>query len=209
MNLIVWQSGIMNYHYYTLPFSLVLSSSGIMLYDAIYRPMWTPDLTSQSAVSGRKIICNFNIKKSFILFTNFLINSLVSNDGKLNLYDIVNNLLWSSNSLTSISNFWRLESSLYNVSILDDSSGDAKLIGGLGYSAGIARLQRSYESLNLATGYVQAPIGIYFSGDFTITLWVYFKTFKDVNNIVDFGRGYPADNVIIKVINKQVRKFIK
>ena len=44
-------------------------------------------------------------------------------------------------------------------------------------------------------GYVQAPEGIYFNGDFTITAWVILRNVTEWARILDFGNGEGSDNI--------------
>ncbi len=50
--------------------------------------------------------------------------------------------------------------------------------------------------LNFNNGYLQIPSGVYFSGDFTITAWIYLKSCTHLARIIDFGNGVSDNNVI-------------
>ena len=43
------------------------------------------------------------------------------------------------------------------------------------------------SSLDLNNGYVKAPDGIYFNGDFTITVWVMPRKFTNGSRLLDFA----------------------
>lgn len=51
-------------------------------------------------------------------------------------------------------------------------------------------------SLDDGTGYVTAPSGTYFNGDFTIEMWVYARSYGE-EHLLDFGNGFPSDNVFL------------
>jgi hypothetical protein len=51
------------------------------------------------------------------------------------------------------------------------------------------------SAIYLDNGYLQAPADIYFAGDFSITAWIYLKSYGTWSRIIDFGNGSPMDNV--------------
>ena len=53
------------------------------------------------------------------------------------------------------------------------------------------------SALDLNRGYVQAPEGIYFHGDFTITAWVVLRSVSQWARILDFGNGTTSDNILL------------
>ena len=55
------------------------------------------------------------------------------------------------------------------------------------------------SALDLNVGYVQAPEGVYFSGDFTITVWVMYRNiYSNFARILEFGH-FRIDEVILGV----------
>ncbi len=54
-----------------------------------------------------------------------------------------------------------------------DSVGGANVIDGSNYGLTNDRYGNANSVLNLTNGYVQLPPGVYFSGPFTVTVWVY------------------------------------
>ena len=69
---------------------------------------------------------------------------------------------------------------------------------------------KEYLALNLNYGYVQAPDGIYFKGDFTITTWIILKGYSDSSRIIDFGNGPDSDNILLTFLvnaNADLLKF--
>lgn len=53
----------------------------------------------------------------------------------------------------------------------------------------------SYIWLNW--GYLSAPAGVYFSGDFSVSVWIYVINFSVWERIIDFGNGAGGNNVLI------------
>jgi len=54
-----------------------------------------------------------------------------------------------------------------------------------------------YSGYVPASGYFSAPPDVYFSGDFTITAWTLVYSIQAWSRILDFGSGYPMNNVFI------------
>ena len=48
-------------------------------------------------------------------------------------------------------------------------------------------------------GYRKFPPGVYFNGDFTVTFWIYLRSFSSGSGtgIFDFANGTPNDNIMI------------
>ena len=56
---------------------------------------------------------------------------------------------------------------------------------------------------------LKVPPGVYFSGDFTITIWIYLKAFQSHNTrLIDFGNGNYADTVFAFYNSMQIKYFI-
>jgi len=53
------------------------------------------------------------------------------------------------------------------------------------------------SAVYLKSGYLQAPPNVYFSGNFTITAWVYANSYASHQRILDFGNGQAIDNVFL------------
>lgn len=47
--------------------------------------------------------------------------------------------------------------------------------------------------------YFQAPIGVYFYGEFSISVWVKAVSYSEYARILDFGNGVNSDNVIFSL----------
>jgi len=86
-------------------------------------------------------------------------------------------------------NYWPMSS-------LNDSVGGATLFGGSNYSFVADRFGRPNSAIYFNNGYLQIPSGVYFSGDFTITAWIYLKSCTLLARIIDFGNGASDNNVI-------------
>ena len=49
---------------------------------------------------------------------------------------------------------------------------------------------------------LKVPSGVFFSGDFTITVWIYLKAaLPDDSRLIDFGNGNYTDNIYVKFWN--------
>jgi len=48
---------------------------------------------------------------------------------------------------------------------------------------------------------LQVPSGVYFSGDFTITAWIYLLAYQSFSRIIDFGNGAASDNVVFAMMS--------
>lgn len=89
----------------------------------------------------------------------------------------------------SLINYWPMSS-------LNDSVGGATLFGGSNYSFVEDRFGTPNSAIYFNNGYLQIPSGDYFSGDFTITAWIYLKSCTHLAKIIYFGNGVSNDNVI-------------
>jgi hypothetical protein len=86
------------------------------------------------------------------------------------------------------------------MSNLSDVVGGADLFGGTSYSFVPDRFCSPNSAIYFNKGYLQVPAGVYFSGDFTFTAWVYLKSYQPWSRIFDFGNGSPSDNVYFSII---------
>jgi hypothetical protein len=77
---------------------------------------------------------------------------------------------------------------------LTDVIGGAYLFGGSNYSFVPDRFCSLNSAIYLNKGYLQVPAGVYFSGDFTLTAWIYLKSYQSYSRIFDFGNGEGKDN---------------
>ena len=81
---------------------------------------------------------------------------------------------------------------------VNDSIGGAHLFNGKNVDFVEDRFGRAKSAVRFSDGYYQVPPGVYFKGDFSISVWV-----KAINipiaggRIIDFGNGVsgPSDNV--------------
>ena len=87
---------------------------------------------------------------------------------------------------------------------LDDEVGGANLYGGNSYSFTTDRFCSPNSAIYLNQGYLQVPAGVYFSGDFTVTAWIYLKSYQLNSRIFDFGNGQDSDNVILAMLSTQI-----
>jgi hypothetical protein len=95
------------------------------------------------------------------------------------------------------------------MSNLSDVVGGANLFGGVNYSFVPDRFGSPNSAIYFNSGYLQVPEGVYFSGDFTVTAWIYLKSYQSWSRIFDFGNGSPNDNVGLAMVGttSQIRGF--
>jgi len=84
---------------------------------------------------------------------------------------------------------------------LSDVIGGANLFGGFNYSFVPDRFCLPNSAIYFNNGYLQVPAGVYFSGDFTVTAWIYLKSYQYYSRIFDFGIGQKNDNIILAIKN--------
>lgn len=89
------------------------------------------------------------------------------------------------------------------MSNLSDVVGGADLYDGFSYSFVADSFGNPNQAISFNNGYLKAPPGTYFSGDFTITLWVYLRAFNVFTQIIDFGNGQFGDNVMLGLAEKE------
>jgi hypothetical protein len=82
---------------------------------------------------------------------------------------------------------------------LSDVLGGANLFGGLSYSFVPDRFCSLNSAIYFNRGYLQVPAGVYFSGDFTVTAWIYLKSYQYYSRIIDFGIENNDYNIVIAV----------
>jgi hypothetical protein len=87
------------------------------------------------------------------------------------------------------------------MSNLSDVVGGANLFGGSNYSFVSDRFCSPNSAIYFNLGYLQVPIGVYFSGDFTFTAWIYLKTNRPWSTIIDFGNGEAIDNIVFTMFD--------
>ena len=83
---------------------------------------------------------------------------------------------------------------------LTDVIGGANLYGGANYSFTYDRFCSLNSAIYFNRGYLQVPTGVYFSGDFTVTAWIYLKSYQYYSRIIDFGNEPNNDNIILAMI---------
>jgi hypothetical protein len=88
------------------------------------------------------------------------------------------------------------------MSNLSDVVNGANLFGGVNYSFVPDRFCSPNSAIYFNKGYLQVPSGVYFSGDFTVTAWIYLKSYQSNSRIFDFGNGNASDNVLLTMAGK-------
>ncbi len=87
------------------------------------------------------------------------------------------------------------------MSNLSDVVGGANLFGGSNYSFVPDRFCSQNSAIYLNKGYLQVPEGVYFSGDFTFTGWIYLKSNQNSSRLFDFGNGLLKENIILAMFS--------
>jgi len=85
---------------------------------------------------------------------------------------------------------------------LTDLVGGANLFGGSSYSFVPDRFSTPKSAIYFNQGYLQVPPGVYFSGDFTLTAWIYLKSYQLNSRIFDFGNGPESENIGLAMAGK-------
>ena len=83
------------------------------------------------------------------------------------------------------------------MSNLSDTIGIAHLINGFNYSFVNDRYGNSNSCIYFQNGYLQVPPGVYFSSDFTVTVWIKLKSFKAYSRVIDFSNGGSDDMITV------------
>jgi len=90
------------------------------------------------------------------------------------------------------------------MSNLSDVVGGANMYNGINYNFDYDRFCKAYSAIRFSSGYLQVPPGIYFSGDFTITAWIYLLPQEIDQRIIDFGNGLYSNNILIIITHLKV-----
>jgi hypothetical protein len=121
----------------------------------------------------------------------------LQDDSNLVIYDANNNYYWDilNGTFTAslLINYWSMKD-------LNDLIGEASLYGGSSYSFVPDRFGSDNSAIYFNQGYLQVPAGVYFSGDFTVTAWIYLKSYQYYSRIIDFGNEPNNDNIILAMI---------
>lgn len=146
--------------------------------------------------------CSLNNKCVLILTKTNLCNlySKVDYGGFISSQGSTFLLAKQVDDMTSINsnlvNYWPFNNNL------NDIIGGANMFNGISYSFSNDRLNTPSSSIYLNNGYLQVPDGVYFNGDFTITLWLKIFTHRYCSRIIDFGGTIHSDNVCFGLSGK-------
>ena len=79
---------------------------------------------------------------------------------------------------------------------LTDVAGGANMYNGVNVDFVKDRFGNPNSAIRFTDGYYQVPPGVYFNGDFTISVWIKpINLFNRWGRIIDFGNGAPSDNI--------------
>jgi len=73
------------------------------------------------------------------------------------------------------------------MSNMNDVVDGANLFGGSSYSFTYDRFCSAKSAIYFNQGYLQVPPGVYFTGDFTVTAWIYLKSYQSYSTIFEFA----------------------
>ena len=92
-------------------------------------------------------------------------------------------------------NYWPLNGNLVDI------VGGNDMIFGTNANFSSDRKGNELSALDLNFGYCTVPPGVYFKGDFTITLWGMLRNLTSYARIIDFGNGFSSNNVVLSFSN--------
>ena len=79
---------------------------------------------------------------------------------------------------------------------LTDIVGGANMYNGYNVDFVKDRFGNANSAIRFTDGYYQVPPGVYFNGDFTVSVWIKpINGFNTWERIIDFGNGAPSDNI--------------
>ena len=81
------------------------------------------------------------------------------------------------------------------MSNMSDVVGGANLYSGSSYQFTYDRFCNPNQAIYFNQGFLSAPTGVYFSGDFTTISWIQLKSYQSYSSIYTFG--YGTANVIV------------
>jgi len=86
-----------------------------------------------------------------------------------------------------------------NLTVADATSSqrDGRLMNGVTWMQGVGSPPGYALSFDGTDDYMDAPDGVWVSGDFTIEAWVRVRSHKDWSRLIDFGNGEYSDNVVL------------
>jgi hypothetical protein len=88
-------------------------------------------------------------------------------------------------------NYWPIQNNTLDI------KGTAHLYNGVNATFTTDRFQNENSAIRLTYGYYQAPAGVYFSGDFTLSVWIRLTKIISWARIIDFGNGAASSNVAL------------
>ena len=91
------------------------------------------------------------------------------------------------------SNYWPMSN-------LTDVVNGANLFGGSSYSFTCDRFGSENSAIYFNKGFLEVPSGVYFSGDFTFTAWIYLKSYQSLSRIFHFSNGQASDEIYLSMI---------
>ncbi len=97
------------------------------------------------------------------------------------------------------------------MSNLSDVVGQASITEGISYSFVADRFFNQYSAIYVSQGYLRLPPGVYFSGDYTVTFWVYLQADQYNFEILLFGNNgssyMSSDKVMLYITGQAYQIF--
>ena len=78
-----------------------------------------------------------------------------------------------------------------------DIKGSAHLYNGVNTTFTTDRFQNENSAIRFTYGYYQVPAGVYFSGDFTLSVWIRLTKIISWARLIDFGNGASSNNLAL------------
>ncbi len=90
---------------------------------------------------------------------------------------------------------------------LSDVVGEANFYNEVNSTFVKDRFCNSNSSVYLNQGYLQVPTGDHFSSNFTLTVWIFFKSYQSNSEIINFSNEPKTDTLIFSMLNKTHKLF--
>ena len=95
-----------------------------------------------------------------------------------------------------LKNYWSMDNHV------NDTVGGANLYNGYNVKFVNDRFGNPNSAIKFSDGYYQVPPGVYFRGDFTVSVWLKLNAYVIDSRIIDFGNGADVESVLFSTINQ-------
>ena len=104
--------------------------------------------------------------------------------------------------LERLVNYWPIDNHV------NDTINGANMYNGYNVEFVKDRFGKANSAVRFTDGYYQVPPGIYFKGDFTISVWLKLNVYVANSRVLDFGNGPYFDNVLLTTINDNTLSYL-